>query len=321
MEKNNNTFNKSCYIQGTLILLANGGTKAVEKLLVGDILLGDDSTIRIVETTTKSKGKLYNIEQSDGINYTVNKEHTLSLKSCWTSKIINITVDDYLDKTTDEFKKEYKGYRNVINEYPTFIGENKYDKKKDVGDLQQLSYDSGFNLYGWDRVRYLSIGVRIHLLVGILERFGVFKTLNQKEKFTSHESSVIAIYIFSHNKEILNKERLKNLVRSVGLTYREIFIPEDLKNKLTSELLENVVYKHDGVADTMLLIYGNELNYLPWVKFSEVYKSINSGFDPYERLSSIKITEVNISDFYGFTLVPHVGNKLYMLPDCTIVSS
>lgn len=317
---------KSCYAKGTLILMADGSTKPVDKILVGDVLMGDDSTIRIVESTIKGTGKLYNIEQADGINYIVNKEHIISLKSYWTSKIMNITVDDYLNKASNEFKNEYRGYRNVITQYPTFVGEFKTDKKKEPRDLQQLAYDDGFNLYGWDRVRYLPIDVRIHLLVGILERFGIFKTLNQKEKFTSHESSVIAIYIFSHNKEIVNKERLKNLVRSVGLTYKEIFIPEDLKNKLTEDILRSrnnhrEVYGVNDTADTMLLIYGNELNYLPWVKFSEVYKSINSGFDPYERLSTIKIIEVNSNDFYGFTLVPYIGNKLHMLPDTTIVSS
>lgn len=126
-----------CENKGTRIRMFDGSVKNIEDIVVGDKLMGIDSTPRIVKALARGKEKLYEIDYGQG-KMTVTGEHTLSLKVCqFGSKsnghrnslthpttgehyavgdIFNITINDYL-KTSDNFKRRAKLWRTPI-EYP-----------------------------------------------------------------------------------------------------------------------------------------------------------------------------------------------------------
>jgi DNA repair exonuclease SbcCD nuclease subunit len=71
----------TCVGKNTPILLYNGTTKLSQKIKKGDILTGDDNKPRHVKRVWKGTSELYQIQQSNGMTYTVTPNHKLCLKS------------------------------------------------------------------------------------------------------------------------------------------------------------------------------------------------------------------------------------------------
>jgi GTPase len=96
-----------CFGKGTLIMKFNGSLAKVEDIKVGDLLMGDDSMPRKVLEVHQGHGTLYDIIPNflcDTVNYKykVNGEHILCLKDNITSKIITISVNDFLKLDNQE---------------------------------------------------------------------------------------------------------------------------------------------------------------------------------------------------------------------------
>lgn len=70
-----------CLAKDTLVMMHNGTNKRVQDIVVGDLLMGDDSRPRVVLSTTRGRDWLYNIIPVKGDTYTVNGKHILSLKA------------------------------------------------------------------------------------------------------------------------------------------------------------------------------------------------------------------------------------------------
>lgn len=70
-----------CFARGTRVLLSTGEAKAVEEVVVGDMLMGDDSTPREVLALGRGRDELFEISSDDGTSYTVNSEHILCLRA------------------------------------------------------------------------------------------------------------------------------------------------------------------------------------------------------------------------------------------------
>lgn len=109
-----------CFGKGTEILLFDGTIKAVEEILPGDRVMGDDSTPRTVVNTTSGVDELYRVEYSDGTGYVVNSEHPLLLvasQTHGTQKVGDYTmvrVKDYLE-WSDRRKRTNVGYKRAVS--------------------------------------------------------------------------------------------------------------------------------------------------------------------------------------------------------------
>jgi len=187
-------FSGKCHAKDTLILMADGLTKTVQNLKVGDKIMGDDSKPRNVLSISKGFGKLVVVKQGNGLDYVVNYDHILSLKNSVSynfknqeGKIVDIPVKEYV-KMDIAFKKYYKGYRKIVNYERT-------DLKLDV-------YQEGKNNNLLDSIRINDIEIRKEWLVGFLEQYS---------KVENHQRFIL--------KEISND--LKLLIYSVGLKIQE----------------------------------------------------------------------------------------------------
>lgn len=69
-----------CHARDTPILMYDGTIKMVQDIQVGELLMGDDSTPRRVESLASGEDDLYDIIPTKGDAYTVNSEHILCLK-------------------------------------------------------------------------------------------------------------------------------------------------------------------------------------------------------------------------------------------------
>jgi hypothetical protein len=125
-----------CFAKDTPILLWNGGVKMSQDIKVGDELVGDDGTKRIVLDTTSGVDTMYEVRQNGGMTYVVNSKHTLVLKYTGEKNIYwsdrdNIfkmymfdreklyrrtyTVKVTDDKTKEEAYKEIEEFRDKLN--------------------------------------------------------------------------------------------------------------------------------------------------------------------------------------------------------------
>lgn len=252
-----------CHGLGTKILIADGKTKEVEKIVIGDRVMGANSYPCVVSSTTKGRGEMFLVGQSKANSYTVNRDHILSLKNT-KGEIVNVSVDSYM-MLSEKFKSNYFGYTNVVN-YPNNYG---------VSDDE--AYLAGY--FGSDPLEdkyvYCSLTVRASLFIGIVEKLGSIGTSN------STGQPIISIYIFSEDN--FEESKLINLIKSLGL------------------VVKKVITRHTEYDDEYaLLIYGNELPFFQWRSWKGLIKSTQ--FDLYSRLSAISITPIGINDFYGFTI-------------------
>lgn len=111
-----------CLGRDTPVIMFDGTVKMVQDVVVGDVLMGDDSTPRNVLSTCSGRETLYKVIPIDGDPYIVNQSHILSLKSSGyfteypIGSVIDITLTDYLNQSTD-FQANFKGYRVAV-EFP-----------------------------------------------------------------------------------------------------------------------------------------------------------------------------------------------------------
>lgn len=111
-----------CLGKGTKVLMFDGTLKNVEDVVVGDRLMGDDSTPRNVLSLARGREKMYQVHQNHGISYRVNESHILSLKRSRREgghthgEVLNIGLRDYLSRSP-KFRSSYKGYKVPV-EFP-----------------------------------------------------------------------------------------------------------------------------------------------------------------------------------------------------------
>lgn len=111
-----------CHAKGHPILMFDGNIKNVEEIVVGDIVMGADSTPRTVIALTKGREQMAKIIPRKGKSFVVNVNHVLSLVSTTEranaqyachqggGEITNISVKDYLQKS-----KSWKHLRKLYS--------------------------------------------------------------------------------------------------------------------------------------------------------------------------------------------------------------
>jgi replicative DNA helicase len=124
-----------CFCKGTLVRLFDGSTKKIEDIVVGDLLMGDDSTPRKVLSLYEGMGNLYRIKQSRGCDYYIDEQQLISLEKqdegglIWEDQTQSYRVDwaenhlqrsqrfyikDYLTSSSDdpETKTDFETHKN-----------------------------------------------------------------------------------------------------------------------------------------------------------------------------------------------------------------
>lgn len=102
-----------CHAKGQGIMMADGSIKKVEDVLVGDQLMGPDSTSRHVLELYHGQQQMVNIIPKKGDLFVVNLDHVLTLVTTDTNEIVDITVREYLT-CSKTFKRRHKLFRVPI---------------------------------------------------------------------------------------------------------------------------------------------------------------------------------------------------------------
>ena len=105
------------HLAGTLILMADGQIKKCEDIVVGDLVMGDDSTPRRVLATHSLVDQIYEVRPSKGDSYFVNSKHILSLKNSHKKAQLR---KDRGSRTGD---KNYRNPKACFHDHPSRMGE------------------------------------------------------------------------------------------------------------------------------------------------------------------------------------------------------
>jgi len=305
-----------CFSKGTKIIMGSGNLENVENIKNGDFVMGPDSKLKKVYGTNSGQSEMYEIQQNKGINYTVNKDHILSLKKTDYIKkknqllnypdIVNISIENYMKKN-NYWKNSFLGYKVGIdfNEQeldiePYFLGlwlgdgsqhettitnvDDDFQKKGQIYENSLFNKMKKINVINNKHIpeiyKYNSKKNRLQLLAGLIDSDGY-----------SNEGTGYVII-----------QKRKNLIDDIK------FLSDSLgfKTKLTeiSKSIKNGVYYS-------LSIYG-DTNIIP-VKITR--KKTNTKRRVNHKMTGFKIIEKPIDDYYGFK----VDGELFLLEDGTVV--
>lgn len=85
-----------CLGLGTLVLMHDGTRKPVEQIQRGDRVMGPDSNPRVVVSTTRGFGPMYEIQPKSSAPWTCNDEHILTLRKRREPDPRDMTVNEFL---------------------------------------------------------------------------------------------------------------------------------------------------------------------------------------------------------------------------------
>ena len=97
-----------CLGKDTEILMYDGTIKKVQDVVVGDLLMGDDSTPRTVLSLARGREQMYRVSNNKRDSYICNESHIMSLKESKSKNIVDISVKDYLNLPKDKLLLGYK---------------------------------------------------------------------------------------------------------------------------------------------------------------------------------------------------------------------
>jgi len=115
-----------CLGLGTPVLMADGRVLPVEQIVAGDRLMGPDGKARTVLATTSGTGQLYRIDPAKGDPWVCNDKHVLTLVHTSSGEIVDIPVEDYLDKSI-YYKSRYKLFSTGVERFEDELPEPKVD--------------------------------------------------------------------------------------------------------------------------------------------------------------------------------------------------
>lgn len=256
--------NGKCFALDTPILMYSGQIKKVQDIIVGDVIMGDDSKPRNVLSLGSGVDDMYEVVPVKGETYCVNSEHILCFKSGLNTVIlednikedgvVEITVKDYL-QLSDDIKSHLKGYRVGVD----------FDSKPVKSDpytiglwLDTISNDLNYKDIPND-YKINSRDIRLKILAGIIDSNGCYNDSNNFEViFRSEQLSDDFMYI----------------ARSLGFgAYR---------------------YNLDSTYKT--IIYGSGLEEIPSKKYIPIPCTENA------LIYDVKIIPKERGNYYGFTI-------------------
>jgi superfamily II DNA or RNA helicase len=273
-----------CLGKDTPILMYNGTIKNVQDIVIGDFLMGDDSTPRKVLSLARGREQMYKISSKMGDSYICNESHILSLKFSTNyseqfqkGEIIDISVKEFLDlpkschgilcgyKVSVEFAEKELDFDPYFLGY--WLGKEK-NNSTDECNIQKLDFLRKMRI----PQHYLcnSREKRLSLLAGLMDSNGVFNKINIK--FAQKHEGLVDDIIF--------------LARSLGFACYK----QDTK---------------DGIC-----IYGNGIEEIPFLKKEYVRTQPND-----DLMYRLQIQKLEIDDYYGFEID---GNRRFVLGDFTV---
>lgn len=326
-----------CFAKGTKIRMYDMTLKNIEDIIVGDKVMGWDGKSRTVTSTATGQEEMFEIQQNNGNNYTVNGSHILCLKNTNDeSKVEKITVFDY-NKKSNSYKRVTRGFK---------VGIDFNDKDTEIDPyLLGLWLGDGFKKGPWicgvdsEIKGYLEEQCR-------LEGITLGETLDER-------TNVLTWKIAGENDFFRNFLKNKNLINNKHIPENFLYNSYDKRMSLLAGLIDTDgglgVLKTSVELTQRLKSLSYEISVLcrslglrvtektKIIKGQEYYRLVISGKNlldvptiiarkKFVKLKTTKkelntyinVVSKGIGDYYGFTLSEE-ADRMFLLEDFTVV--
>ena len=207
-----------CLGKDTPILMFDGSIKLVQDVVVGDLLMGDDSTCRTVLTLARGREQMYKVTGGNN-HYIVNESHILSLRQGKGMLPVDIALLDYLNMDN---KEALLGYRVPIEFSPLPVEIDPYTYGYSLGFRHSigLEYKMDFDnpnaeLMSSDDAFYIHHNykcntreIRFQLLTGLSASSHQFKDIDPNSKLMSDIIFIKNSLGFSQSEYSINVQQL-----------------------------------------------------------------------------------------------------------------
>lgn len=329
-----------CHIKGTKVLMYDGSIKNVENITVGDVLMGDDNTPRVVQELYNGTDQLYKITLSNGDYQIVNSHHPVYFKKYnWNNSTYTehtLTAPELL-----EIKNLNKGYYIpkaiihfpytpvVINPYflGLWLGDGDSTRldiaNEDAEVLDWLSdnYEGTIrDLRQSDSCKVFHISKSTHVYNRLFSEYGLYNNKHIPKDYKINASEV-QLQVIAGLIDTDGTYNSKKNFFEITQRYDRKHILDDIKfmcecNGLKCSLSSRVsTGKKKGILHYRLRISGNlsiiptKINRKKGVK-SASYKSKKCWND-----YTFKVEPYKVDEYYGFTVDK---NHLFVLGDLTV---
>jgi len=335
-----------CLARGTLVLMYDGTVRPVENVVVGDLLMGPDSTPRRVLSLGRGREMMYRVSGTDRTSYVVNESHILSLKLTpdrpgQDHKVVNIGVRDYL-AASKTFRHRAKGYRvgvefpqndSDLTVDPYFLGLWLADGSQDgptihKPDAEVLSYlegvAAGRGLVLNDRSSkscpswHLSTGKRgsANSLLDDLRGLGVIGNKHIPQKYLTGNRSVrreLLAGLLDGDGSLKDGRSAYDYstVRAV-LADQVVFLARSLGLRATVSARQTRC-QTGAVCNSYRVYISGDVHQIPCRLERKMPPDQDKQKDP--TVYGIKVEPVGVDDYYGFTID---GDHLFLLGDFTV---
>jgi superfamily II DNA or RNA helicase len=278
-----------CLARDTPILMYDGNIKAVQDVVVGDQLMGDDCTPRHVLSTCTGTELMYRIVQSVGESYVINKSHILSLYHTRKQAVVDLSLTEYLNSTEKAFLLAYKvpvWYADDPQQCSVYEPKSTYDEYDSLyqmgtdferrvrTDLEQLD----------TRVQRACFTGRVQFMAGIIDAYA-----------RCNDSKFVIPYI-----SLRFTRFVKHVAGSVGFGVTETS-KRDVVLQVTPTLLWALPIKNSGHVEQRY----------QWNTYLQEVMGGRAGSFCYP----FGITPLQDDCYYGFEID---GNRRFLLGDYTV---
>lgn len=339
-----------CLAKGTEVVMYDGTFKKVEDIYVGDKLLTPDSKPVKVTSTVNGKDTMYKIspimKNQQDASYTVNSAHILSLYNIKTKQIEDINVLDYINSPN---KVNYRGVRAVayfpkrkISVAPYFLGlwlgdGDSRDTRITNVDKEIIDYlyeyaanlNMNISTYSYsnrtpsysitskeDSTRSYSNQHRVNIIRKEMEHLNLFGNKHIPEDYlcNSYENRMQLLAGLIDSDGSLDKHQVRYEISCSNniLCEQIVRLARSLGFQVTLSKRVTSCNKKDFVSNR-IVIYG-EIWKIP-VRVARK-KAPKGSIKKNPLLYKIKVEEVGLGEYYGFTL--DNKEKRFLLKDFTI---
>ena len=333
---------KGCLAWGTPIIKYNGDIVESQDVKVGDVLMGPDSTPKVVTQLFGGRQTMYRVEYNNGESYEVNEDHILSLMATGTKKgyktgeITNVPLKEYLkwDKTK---KLCHAGYRVPVEKFgcdelklskyfdPYLIGLWLGDGDKNGTSLVNIDKEVVDHIKWYaskHRFKYKNRIVKEHVLsymhsrnnplLDLLRDLGIWRNKHIPKKLLTANKSIrleLLAGLIDSDGHLDKRNR-----RTFEITQKREHLAKDIQFLCRSLGLRcNIKEKHiKGYGIYYRMCIGGNTQIIP----CKVKRKQALPGNPKTLTMGIKVTKLEEDNYYGFSL--YGPDKRFLLGDFTV---
>jgi len=338
-----------CLSLGTPVLMYDGTIKRVEDVIVGDILMGDDSTPRNVLSLARGRDEMYEIHTPTGETWGCNQSHILSLKcSANHGKILD--KDTIYDIELSQYLKYQRLFQCCVNPLKLYKVPVLFPRKEVDLDPYMMGYWLGRSKYCVETQQasistldcgimdYFTIGLAKHGLILDQDKhnptaFNININININTKHNHfidclHQYNVLGLKHIPHdykcNSRDVQLQILAGLIDSIGERIYNFYTITTNCKHLVDDILFlcrslgfNAYYYTDYIQthEYICHIRGEGLEQIPVLLSHHRFNQLTGDGEYHKLTTKFSIKSVGQGDYYGFTID---GNRRFLLGDFTV---